>query len=54
MVGLCALAALGLLFGPLGLLLAAPLTVIIVVWVKALYVRDVLGETIDPKAKGEA
>ncbi len=52
-VGLFGLAALGLLFGPIGLLLAAPLTVIIVVWVKALYVRDVLGEPIDPKAKGE-
>ena len=53
-VGLFALAALGLLFGPVGLLLAAPLTVVIVVWVKALYVRDVLGETIDPEASGEA
>jgi predicted PurR-regulated permease PerM len=52
-VGLFGLAALGLLFGPIGLLLAAPLTVIIVVWVKALYVRDVLGEPIDPKANGE-
>jgi predicted PurR-regulated permease PerM len=51
-VSLFSLAALGVLFGPIGLVLSAPLTVIIVVWVKALYVRDVLGEAIDPKEKG--
>jgi len=51
-VSLFSLAALGLLFGPIGLVLSAPLTVIIVVWVKALYVRDVLGEAIDPNEKG--
>ena len=51
-VSLFSLAALGLLFGPIGLILSAPLTVIIVVWVKALYVRDVLGEAVDPNEKG--
>jgi predicted PurR-regulated permease PerM len=51
-VSLFSLAALGVLFGPIGLVLSAPLTVIVVVWVKALYVRDVLGEAIDPNEKG--
>jgi predicted PurR-regulated permease PerM len=48
-VSLFSLAALGVLFGPIGLVLSAPLTVIIVVCVKALYVRDILGEAIDLK-----
>jgi predicted PurR-regulated permease PerM len=52
LVSLFSLAALGVLFGPIGLILSAPLTVIIVVWVKGLYVRDTLGEPIDPKEKG--
>lgn len=52
-VGLFVLAGLSLLFGPVGLLLAAPLTVMIVVWVKALYVRDFLGEIVDPTAADE-
>lgn len=43
-VGLFALAALGVLFGPIGLVLAAPLTVAIVVWTKELYLRAALGE----------
>lgn len=42
-----ALFALGGIFGVVGVLLAAPLTVVIYVMVKTLYIRDVLGENID-------
>jgi predicted PurR-regulated permease PerM len=35
----------GLLLGPIGVLLAAPLTVVLLVAVNALYLEDVLGET---------
>ena len=52
-VGLFAVAGLSLLSGPVGLLLAAPLTVVIVVCVKALYVRDFLGEIVDSTAADE-
>ena len=41
---LFALIAMGLVFGPLGVLLAAPLTVVIYVAVKELYIRRILGE----------
>lgn len=37
----------GLLMGPLGLMLAAPLLAATVVWVKMLYVRQTLGEDIE-------
>lgn len=46
-IGLFALVGLGILFGPLGVLLAAPLTVLLYVAVKQLYVRDTLGEKTD-------
>lgn len=42
-----ALFAMGGLFGIVGVLMAAPLTVVIFVMVKTLYVRDVLGENVD-------
>jgi predicted PurR-regulated permease PerM len=48
---LFALVALGFLFGWLGVILAAPLTVAIMVLVKKLWVRDVLGEPV--KVPGE-
>ncbi len=44
-----AVAALGLLFGVLGALVATPLMAVIMVWVKMLYVQDVLGKSIDVK-----
>jgi predicted PurR-regulated permease PerM len=44
-----AVAALGLLFGILGALIATPLMAIIVVWVKMLYVQDVLGKSVEVK-----
>jgi predicted PurR-regulated permease PerM len=37
----------GLLFGVLGLLVATPLTAVAVVWVKMLYVQDILGKPIN-------
>ena len=43
-VTLFALLALGILFGPVGVLLGAPLTVVLYVAVKQFYVRDTLGE----------
>lgn len=42
-----AILAMGILFGPLGLLLGFPLSVVLVVAVKRLYVRDTLGERVD-------
>jgi len=41
--------ALGLLFGILGALVATPLMAVIMVWVKMLYVQDVLGKSIEVK-----
>jgi predicted PurR-regulated permease PerM len=41
-----AILAMGIVFGPLGILFAAPLTVVAFVLVKRLYVRDTLGEQI--------
>jgi len=41
---LFAIVALGLLFGPLGVVLGAPLTVVAYVAIKKLYVRETLGE----------
>jgi predicted PurR-regulated permease PerM len=40
---LFAVVAVGLLFGAIGLVVAAPLTVVAYVLVKKLYVRDTLG-----------
>lgn len=44
LVTLFAVVAFGVLFGPLGVILAAPLTVVVLVMVKTLYIHDVLGE----------
>ncbi len=44
-LALFAVIALGTLFGPLGILLATPLTVVLLVLVKQLYIRDTLHET---------
>jgi len=46
-VGLFAVVALGILFGPLGLLLGYPLAIVIDVAVRRLYVRDTLGEQVE-------
>jgi predicted PurR-regulated permease PerM len=43
---LFAILSLGILFGPLGVLLGTPLTVVMYVAVKQLYVRDTLGEPV--------
>ncbi len=50
-LGLFATIGLSVLFGPLGLLLAFPLTVVAVVAVRRLYIHDMLGE--DVKIMGE-
>ena len=44
-----AVVALGLLFGVLGALVATPLMAVIMVWVKMLYVQDVLGKSVEVK-----
>jgi predicted PurR-regulated permease PerM len=46
-VGLFAVVAMGVLFGPLGLLLGFPLAIVLDVAVRRLYVRDTLGERIE-------
>ena len=45
-VGLFAVVAIGVLFGPLGLLLGYPLAIVIDVAVRKLYVREALGEDV--------
>jgi predicted PurR-regulated permease PerM len=45
-MGLFAVVAIGILFGPLGLLLAYPLAIVIDVAVRRLYVREMLGEDV--------
>ncbi|MGE0726343.1 MAG: AI-2E family transporter [Alphaproteobacteria bacterium] len=45
-LGLFALAALWLVFGPLGAILGVPLTVVLMVMVKKLYVGEALGESV--------
>src|SRR3954451_18630007 len=50
-VGLFAVVAISVLFGPLGLVLGYPLTVVIDVAVRKLYVRDTLGEDVEVKAE---
>ena len=46
-VGLFAIVAIGVLFGPLGLLLGYPLAIVIDVAVRRLYVHDTLGEDVE-------
>ncbi len=46
-VALYALIAMGILFGPLGLLFGFPLVIVIDVAVRGLYVRDTLGEQVE-------
>jgi len=46
-VGLFAVIALGVLFGPLGVLFAYPLAVVVDVAVRRLYVRETLGEKVE-------
>ncbi|HEY8246824.1 MAG TPA: AI-2E family transporter [Hyphomicrobium sp.] len=46
-VGLFAVVAIGILFGPLGLLLGYPLAIVIDVAVRSLYVREALGERVE-------
>lgn len=46
-VGLFAVVAVGVLFGPLGLLLGFPLAIVFDVAVRRLYVRDTLGERVE-------
>lgn len=43
-LALFSIIAFGALFGPLGVILATPLTLIVLVLVRSLYIRDVLGE----------
>jgi predicted PurR-regulated permease PerM len=46
-VGLFAVVAIGVLFGPLGLLLGYPLAIVVDTAVRRLYVRDTLGEKVE-------
>lgn len=46
-VTLLAVIAVGLIFGPLGVLFATPLTVVAYVMIRRLYVHDVLGDQVD-------
>jgi predicted PurR-regulated permease PerM len=46
-VGLFAVVAIGILFGPLGLLLGYPLAIVVDVAVRRLYVREALGEKVE-------
>lgn len=43
---LFAIVGMGLLFGPMGILLAAPLTIVVFVLVRELYVQDILGDPV--------
>jgi predicted PurR-regulated permease PerM len=45
-LGIFAVVALGYLLGPLGVILATPLTVVLFVLAKQLYLRDTLGEQV--------
>jgi predicted PurR-regulated permease PerM len=47
---LFAVIAMALIFGPLGVVFATPLTVVAFVMIRRLYVKDVLGEQIEPTA----
>ncbi len=46
-VGLYAVVALGILFGPLGLLFGFPLAIVVDIAIRRLYVRDALNEPVD-------
>ena len=52
-VGLFAVVAIGILFGPLGLLLGYPLAIVMDVAVRRLYVRDALGEDVEIAGEDE-
>lgn len=56
-VGLFALAAMGILFGPLGILLGFPLTIVADIAIRRLYIRDALDEHVEilgmPAARSE-
>lgn len=52
-VGLIAVVAIGILFGPLGLLFAYPLAIVIDVAVRRLYIRRALGEKVDVPGEKE-
>ena len=45
-LALFSIVAFGVLFGPLGVILATPLTLVVLVLVKSLYLRDTLGEKV--------
>lgn len=45
-LALFSIVACGVLFGPLGVILATPLTLVVLVLVKSLYLRDTLGEAV--------
>jgi predicted PurR-regulated permease PerM len=47
-VTLFAVLAMGVLFGPLGVLFATPLAVVAYVVVRMIYVEDVLGDHLEP------
>jgi predicted PurR-regulated permease PerM len=53
-VGLFAVVAIGILFGPLGLLLGYPLAIVVDVAVRRLYVRETLGEDVEIAGENEA
>ena len=53
-VTLFAVLAMGVLFGPLGVLFATPLAVVAYVVVRMIYVEDVLGDRLDPPQTGAA
>lgn len=46
-LALFALVAFGIVFGPVGIILATPLTLIVLVMVRSLYIRDYLGEDVE-------
>ena len=50
-VGLFAVVAMGVLFGPLGLLVGFPLAIVLDVAIRRLYVRDTLGERVEIMGK---
>jgi predicted PurR-regulated permease PerM len=50
-VGLFAVVAIGVVFGPLGLLLGYPLAIALDVAVRRLYVRETLGEKVEIAAE---
>jgi predicted PurR-regulated permease PerM len=53
LLGLFSIVAFGSLFGFVGILVAAPLTVVLIALVKHLYLADILGRHVPPKEHGE-